>query len=198
MQNSWFWAAAFLTASIAPAHAAEGPDDHPRQYVSFYMGKSVTNKFTSLFLEPHNARFEDTYLAAATYGYEVVRFGDYASIEIEGNAARRFGGADLWEFAVAGNFRWRRFPWNRHVLTTVSVSFGPSYATRISDTERRKGGGEGSKWLNFFSPEITFALPRYPRYEWLVRIHHRSGMFGAINNVSGGTNHLSTGFRYRF
>ena len=55
-----------------------------------------------------------------------------------------------------------------------------------------------AEWLNFFSPEITFALPDYPQYEVALRYMHRSGIFGTYNGVYEGANTFAVGFRYRF
>ncbi|MEX1147531.1 MAG: hypothetical protein WEB93_04020 [Sphingomonadales bacterium] len=195
-----FWALACggVTARADEMHTVTPKEPDRNEYVSVYVGKSITSKFSSIFIEPHQSRFERTFLASTAYGREIMRFGDRASVEIEANVARRFGDANLWEFTLVGQFRWLDFPWNHRVLTTAGVGIGPSYATKISETEMQKGGGKGSHVLNYFSPEVTFAHPDRPNVEWMVRIHHRSGIFGLINGVSGGSNHVSTGLRVRY
>ena len=55
-----------------------------------------------------------------------------------------------------------------------------------------------SRVLNFFSPELTLALPDYPQYEVIARYMHRSGIFGTYNGVWEGANSFVLGFRYRF
>lgn len=55
-----------------------------------------------------------------------------------------------------------------------------------------------SAFLNYFSPELTFALPEHPQYEVALRYMHRSGMFGLYNRVWEGANSFAVGFRYRF
>jgi hypothetical protein len=52
--------------------------------------------------------------------------------------------------------------------------------------------------LNFFSPELTFALPSRPHQEIAIRYMHRSGIFGTYNGVYEGANSLVVGFRTRF
>jgi hypothetical protein len=52
--------------------------------------------------------------------------------------------------------------------------------------------------MHFFSPEITFALPSRPDIELLFRFHHRSGVFGLVNDAFGGSQYGTVGLRLRF
>lgn len=169
--------------------------------LTFYAGKSATNSFTSLFYAPWNMRFEDTHLLAIAGSKKLGTIFWDIDVELELNIAKRFGNDDSWEFATTVFVRYDDFPWNDVVYTTVGVGlFGPSYATGISDTEKRKAGNgdKGSKLLNFFVPEITFSDPDIPELAFVFRIHHRSGIFGLYDGVSGGSNFVSFGTRYRF
>ena len=60
------------------------------------------------------------------------------------------------------------------------------------------GNNKSSSFLNFFSPELTLALPSHPDDELLLRFHHRSGIFGLINGVDTGAQFGTIGFRHRF
>ncbi len=169
--------------------------------LTFYAGKSATNSFTSLFYAPWNMKFEDTHLLAIAGSKKLGTIFWDIDVELELNIAKRFGNDDSWEFASTVFVRYDDFPWNDVVYTTLGVGlFGPSYATGISDTEKRKAGNgdKGSKLLNFFVPEITFSDPDIPELAFVFRIHHRSGVFGLYNGVSGGSNFVSFGTRYRF
>ena len=55
-----------------------------------------------------------------------------------------------------------------------------------------------SHWKNFFTPELTLALPQYPEHELLFRFHHRSGIYGLINDTFSGAQFFSVGYRARF
>ena len=73
---------------------------------------------------------------------------------------------------------------------------GASYATGIPAWERQNSGNDkGSRWLEFLVPELTFASGPTSRGEAFIRVHHRSGLYGLINGVSGGSNYLSVGYR---
>ena len=85
------------------------------------------------------------------------------------------------------------------LVTTVAISTGLNYATGISEMEQeRASDGEGSRLMHFFSPEITFALPRRPEVELLFRFHHRSGVFGLVSDAWGGAQYGTVGLRVRF
>jgi hypothetical protein len=104
------------------------------------------------------------------------------------------------EFWAALSFRWTAFPWNDVVKTTIALAEGASLATSVEREERRESvpGHTGSVVLNFFSPEITFAPPSVSAYELFFRLHHRSGIFGLINNVEGGAQYETIGIRVHF
>lgn len=190
----------------APRQAADGrekaaaPAPKPHA-VTIFAGQSIPSNFTSIFYEPWNAEFEDTYIAGLSASTRIWEIDENLSLELEGQVARRFGGSDVWEFNAALLVRWDGFPWNDIVYTTVGLAvLGPSYATGISETERRKSGnnGKGSKLLNYFAPEITLSPPDNPDLAFVTRLHHRSGVFGLFDGVSGGSNFLTFGLRHRF
>lgn len=186
--------------------AGAGARPAPRQPGEFeygitvYAGKSATSNFTSLFYAPWNVKFEDTHLLAVAGSKRLGTIWWDIDVDAELNVAKRFGDDDAWEFAGHLFFRYDDFPWNDTVHTTVGIGVGPSYATHVSDTEKTKAGNgdKGSKFLNGFVPEITFTDPDIPELGFTFRIHHRSGIFGLIDGVSGGSNFITFGTRYRF
>ena len=97
--------------------------------------------------------------------------------------------------------RYRGFPWDDYVRTSVAVSTGLNWATGISEVERdRASDGEGgtSQIMHYLAPEITFALPSRPNTELMLRFHHRSGIFGLINDAWGGAQYATVGIRMHF
>ena len=121
-------------------------------------------------------------------------------IEPELGIGKRFGNVRAVEIWGALYFRWTYFPWNDYVKTTIGVNTGLNYATEIEAEERQRStpGHRGSNVLHNFSPEVTFALPEIPNYEIVFNYHHRSGIYGAINGVYGGTQFATVGLRHRF
>ena len=89
--------------------------------------------------------------------------------------------------------RWVTFPWNAYLNTTLAIGEGISDATEVPKLEQEDGA---SQWLNYLLFEVTFALPKYPEWAIVGRIHHRSGFFGAL--APNGSNVVAAGIKYRF
>jgi len=124
---------------------------------------------------------------------------DRVDVEPELGLGQRFGEQDETEIWGAVFLRYRGFPWDRAVVTSVALSTGFNYASAVSEEEvERARDGKGSRWMHFFSPEITFALPRSPQVELLFRFHHRSGVFGLVSDAWGGAQYGAIGLRVRF
>ena len=120
-------------------------------------------------------------------------------LEPEIGLARRSGRQDETEVWGAVFARYRGFPWDDRLLTTVAVSTGLNWASDISAVERaRARDGRGSQLMHYFAPEVTFALPSAPRSELVFRFHHRSGVFGLVSDAIGGAQYVTVGLRFRF
>ena len=86
------------------------------------------------------------------------------------------------------------------VLTTFAVSTGLNWASEVTDVEQEAGErrqGHAS-WMHYFAPELTFALPSHPNIELMLRMHHRSGVFGLVSDAWGGAQYATVGLRVRF
>jgi hypothetical protein len=170
----------------------------PKWAVTLLAGASAGNdRLVELVSSPWSTRFRDDYFIGGALSRRLVRFWNYFSIEAELGVGGRIGVTDGVEGWGAIYFRYDGFPWNNTLYTTVAVSTGIDYLSRIPPAETFSGD-PASHLLHYFSPEITFALPEYRQHELLVRYHHRSGVFGAFNGVWGGSNVITMGYRYRF
>ncbi|MBC6440833.1 MAG: hypothetical protein GDA49_10590 [Rhodospirillales bacterium] len=67
---------------------------------------------------------------------------------------------------------------------------GPLGAERHDDLSDR------SRLLNRFNLELTGAMPHHPDTSLMVRLQHRSGIFGLINGVTDASNFLPFGVRH--
>ena len=125
-------------------------------------------------------------------------------IELIGNVAYINGGGNshsLFELDPFVMFRWNKFPWNQYLMTSFGIGEGLSYATRIPAEEAKDAeqAGDPTKHLiNFLTLELTAALPSYPQWQLVSRIHHRSGAFGTYGAGNSGSNALTLGIRYSF
>lgn len=141
--------------------------------------------------------FREEAVIVGAASYNVVRFLRHFTFEAEVGLGHRFG-VGATEGWVAAYIRYDNFPWNHIIRTTVAASVGVNYISRLPRSERDEPGEPTSHLLHYFSPEITFALPDKPEHELVMRIHHRSGIFGLMNGVHGGADAFVVGYRYRF
>jgi hypothetical protein len=91
--------------------------------------------------------------------------------------------------------RWLKFPWNHYVNTSFAMGDGLSYNTATSDIELEDDEDAG-RWLNYLLLEITLGPPKYPRWDFVYRIHHRSSIRQRIG--AGASNFITFGFKYAF
>ena len=196
-------------ALLLPAHAAFAQASEARALAdarpwaaTVFVGSSVADgKLRDLIFAPQSGSWGDDTVFGATIGRRLARFSTYFMVDAEIGAAYRAGdtnGGDVW---AAVYLRYDGFPWTDYIYTTVGFSMGPTYATRLPQVERGTAARperNQSRFLNFFSPEITFALPSSPQNEISLRYIHRSGVFGLYNGVYEGANAFVVGYRYRF
>lgn len=138
----------------------------------------------------------DNNILVAGVAREVYRYRQELSFEIEGQIGRHFGDdVSHWEFVALGLGRWHAFPWDDLLNTSIAIGVGVSAYTEISNVERYRNE-EAQRWLGYLAFELTFGLPQLPRWDLLMRIHHRSGMGGVIGE--GSSEYACIGFKYAF
>jgi hypothetical protein len=170
--------------------------------VAVYWGPYVNDSLSGLVTQPRPPTawdYSDDYLVATAVSREWVQFGRHLHLEPEVGLGQRYGEQNQTEGWVALFLRYRGFPWDRVLTTSVAVSTGLNYASGVSEVEQERArDGEGSRLMHFFSPEVTFALPSRPDLELLFRFHHRSGVFGLVSDAWGGAQYATVGLRVRF
>ncbi len=125
-----------------------------------------------------------------------------------------YGLALGWELGVAGR-RVERCSgeiWGglfvRHKGLEIVRGFQlkPSFIMGLSAVDRTIGverenelRNDGDARLLFYlGPELAFSLTRFPRWELVYRLHHRSGANKFLGEMKEGMNAILIGFRYRF
>ncbi|MDP1702046.1 MAG: hypothetical protein Q8L53_13935 [Aestuariivirga sp.] len=201
--------AILLAVGLAtPALAqSRGADDS----VMVFGGVASETNFTDLLISPWNAEVNAIGVVGASYSRrlgtvnELVgdtglgHIGDDFTIEAEGGVSARFGDENLGEAWVALYLRYDGLPWNDTVYTTIGANTGVSLLTDLSDFEAwRDSNGKSSVLLHYLAPEFTFADPENKDLEFVLRLHHRSGVFGLFDGVVSGSTFLSAGIRARF
>jgi hypothetical protein len=119
--------------------------------------------------------------------------------EIEGQVAEHFGPQKHAEInPVVVIARWKSFPWNKTLPTTIAIGDGLSIATEKPHLEVKRRGHQTSRVLNYVKAEITLSLPCVPQWALIAVYHHRSGAFGAFHGVEDASTAFAAGFRYWF
>jgi hypothetical protein len=120
-------------------------------------------------------------------------------VQVAGNFTVRSGTNEhtIYEFDPYVLGRWANFPWNKYVNTSFAIGEGISYDTSVPSLEK-KSSANTKRLLNYLMLEATLALPKNPRWQLVVRIHHRSGAFGLYHAGNTGSNVIGLGIRYLF
>ncbi len=177
-------------------------DDHKNKddlkqykwFLTVYGGAHAQDTIEDVFT--FNAKFEDNdYIAVVALAREFWHYQDYISFEAEGQIGKHFNNDTFWEFNGLIIGRWHVFPWNKYVDTSLAVGDGLSCYTEVSKVEK-DDDDDAQKTLNYLLFELTLGLPQYPRWDLVVRIHHRSSVFGLYG--AGGSNYVTGGIKFSF
>lgn len=178
--------------------------------VTAWFGQATNTVFTQTIYSPWTAEMVDLYFVGGSVSYRLGTLGDVlfdphlgslgqdVTIEIEGGLNYHFGSENLGEGWAALYFRYDGFPWNDYVYTTFAINTGLSMLSENSDFERSRSDDQSVQLLHYFSPEITVADPEHKDLEFVLRLHHRSGMFGLFDGIWNGSSFVTGGIRYRF
>ena len=178
------------------------PADIDNWKMGFFFGRSYRTKLMNSVVTPWNTAgtYHDSYLSAINGVYRAVSLPGLP-IDVEIDFSVSLHNTDNFAtFNVTPTFRWKWFPWNNYVYTTLRVGpFGLSYATKVSDLERAQVTyGHSANLLNSTLVEWTFAPAENSPWEAFWRIQHRCGVYGLFDDVVGGTNYMTFGFRASF
>lgn len=201
--------AALASVCFAAPALSESETRGAPNAVTFFVGQGTDTDFTTIMIEPWKVNLVDLGVAAAAIstrlgtvneltGSDIGFIGEHFSIDLETGAAYRFGDETMGEFWGAIFLRYDGFPWNDTIYTTIAANTGVSYITETSEFERDRSDGQTSQLLHYLAPEITFADPENKDVEFLIKLHHRSGVFGLFDDVTGGSTFVSAGIRLRF
>ena len=183
-----------LFFSMTYALADDAANEKHKWFLTIYGGAHAQDTIEDIFT--FNAKFEDNdYIAVAALAREFWRYKDYISFEAEGQIGKHFNNDTFWEFNGLIIGRWHAFPWNKYLDTSLAVGDGLSCYTEVSKVEK-EDDQDAQKTLNYLLLELALGLPQYPRWDLVVRIHHRSSIFGLYG--AGGSNYLTGGIKFSF
>ncbi len=180
-----------LMAFVAPSVAGDG-----KNFFSVYGGVTTEKDLQSLATLQYGG-FVNSNLAVVALGRELKTYETVPlRWEVVVHVAKLWGFQQHWEVNALVALRWLEFPWDHHIDTSFAVGDGFSYASEKPKIEVAKMG-DTSKILNYLMLELECIVPKHPTVSVFARIHHRSGIYGLINGVSGGSNMVTGGVRIR-
>lgn len=145
--------------------------------------------------------FEKSWIVGLAGAKEIANFSQNRwGLEIETQAVQHFGRQDHFELnPVVLIARWKSFPWNKSLPTTLAIGDGLSIAMARPKLEvERRGRKKTSRTLNYLMAEATFSHPCYPQWAFVLRYHHRSGLFGTFHGVEDASTAFAAGVKYWF
>jgi hypothetical protein len=187
--------AVFMLLAALPA-AAEETMAEKNFAVTVYGGRMSNSDFGDTLTG--RTDFVDAYVLVGALAWTFARVYENAlSFEIEGQVGKWFGNQHNWEFNLPVVVRWSKFPWGKYVATSLAYGLGPSYASKEPEEEIELNDST-KKFLVYWFGELTLGPPE-SNWAASLRIHHRSGAYGLIEEQGrGGSNTLAVGVKYRF
>ena len=165
--------------------------------LTLYAGKYSDDRLGDVLLSKPVTSL-DSYLIVAAWSRSYRLDSPNHQWEIEAQTGKHFRGQTHWEFNLLALYRWQYFPWQHVLKTTVAIGDGLSYASEKPALEAASTTNIGvSRLLNYIVVETTFAPPAVDGWSLVVRVHHRSGVYGLFDNVEGGSNVLAAGIKFR-
>jgi len=174
--------------------------------VRLFAGRAVTSPMTQVFgvnldkdwIPPWRWQTDHTEIIAGSIGRRLATLWGVLDVDPELGVGQRIGHQHATEIWGAVYLRWTDFPWNKFIITTIGLSTGVSFVTRVDagEAELNEPNSVGI-FQHYFSPEVTFALPRYPQLALMLRFHHRSRGF-VFGHAATGDGFASAGLEYRF
>lgn len=170
---------------------------HKGWAVTLYSGP-LTSQNSTKFIQ--SGKFGDSGIIALAGSKELTTFfKGNLGLEFEAQAVQHFGDQDHFEINPAVIvLRWKCFPWYKTLPTTLAIGDGVSVATQTPKLEKKERGKDVSKVLNYVMAEATFSLPSHPNWAFVLRYHHRSGVFGLYHGVHDASTVLAAGVKYWF
>lgn len=195
------WSGMAVTCLVAACGATASSAEPMSGWSWAIYGGGLTERPLQNIVAADDPWLVQNYIVAASLTYQAYRFSSLPLIlEFDATVAKRFGEDHEWEFAAQPVLRWTAFPWNHLLYTNLRIApIGLNYATGVSPWELHWAENDhGSRLLNFLTMEVTFKTDEAADTELFVKTHHRSGIFGLINDTYGGSTYITGGFRRGF
>jgi hypothetical protein len=191
-RRKWGWLLAALFCLPSPLWAAGSNS------LTLYAGRYSDDRLGDVLLSKP-VTYMNSWLLAVAASHAFALASPAHQWELEGQLARHVRGQHHWETNLLAIYRWQRFSWRRVLQTSLAVGEGLSYASRVPPLEAASQTNVGAtRLLNYILVEMTVAPPQVKDWSLVVRVHHRSGVYGLFNDVKGGSNVIAAGVKFYY
>lgn len=144
------------------------------------------------------ANHDSTYLIAGSYRREFIKLPWNIVLGGEIGLGLRFGTGSYGEIWAAPTARLVGIPLGKVASMSIGLSAGFSAITNPTGLEQQREHEHSgnSKLLFYFSPELAFAFRELANMEIVLRLHHRSGLYGTLGRMREGSNTHVVGVRW--
>ena len=156
---------------------------HGQWSTTVYYGAVSGDGIVEVLQQTANFNSSNDYLAI-TLAREISETQEDLIWEFEGQFVKHLGNQQHMEFNGLIIARWHPFPWDHILDTSFAIGEGLSLATEVPEIEKRNHD-ESNAFLNYLVFEFTLPFPLLRNSEIVARIHHRSGIFGLFDDVTG-------------
>ncbi len=135
-----------------------------------------------------------TYFSSFIYHRQDIKVEDGRYTE-----PKKLSGKDTYQLNGGIKVYWKNFPWSRYVRTRFGLGEGISFVRERLDIEIQNTNKEDEKSdahiLNYLDLTLSFNLRDITRWDQLEDYYiggglsHRSGIFGYVSGVDGGSNY---------
>ncbi len=146
-----------------------------------------------------NAAMEsDFQLLASVFNRRLISIKENFDIEAEGLPVKHIAGQNHLKLNGLGAARWRTFPWDGTILTSVAFGAEIFFSTKTSHFEVERKG-KRCKTMACHILELALAMPKKPAWELVTRVRSRSAAFSMFEvNLRGDRHVFGFGFKHRF
>ena len=185
--------AVYFFGLSAETHAEEAVRPKPSS-LTVYAGQSNSNDLLQI-IHFEFGGFEPYPILGLEYS-KVFRETRFFDLEWAFHFVKHFETVSLFELDGLATFRWKSFPWNEWVTTSLGIGEGVSWATGYPSSESVSQNIR-APLLNYLWIDVRMGLPSMPEWFLDLILHHRSGVYGLLG-VAGGSNYISLGVTRRF
>ncbi|MCW9024603.1 MAG: hypothetical protein OQK73_07955 [Gammaproteobacteria bacterium] len=130
------------------------------------------------------------------YARKVEQYKDRIQLEYELQYSRHTGEQYYNEYNILIILR-KTFGQRNNPQFSLAVGEGLSYIDELSEIEALHHT-KTNRLLNYLLFEFTARVSETPNLHSILRLHHRSGIYGLFKGVHGASNAIGLGLKYQF